>query len=118
MNITFENVRPIKPGYEATIRISYGLDFWTSENLATGRLIAQFRKEISSDVICTVDTNDGSITREDDAVIVITISDEQTALMLKTHYVRFDLIREDQGVQSPIPGMWKWPVKLTVTRDV
>jgi len=115
--VEFENVRPIRPGFDATIRIGYSTEFFTSENLSTGRLVAQFRQKVKGDVLFEADTEDGTIAREGESTIVISIPAADTT-DFEEWDVYFDLVRESDGNKEAVPGRWKWPVRSTVTRDV
>lgn len=117
MRTKFENVRPIRPGYDAALTISYGVDFWSAEQLDSGRLVAQFRQEVNGPVIATADSDAGTITRPSARTITLTVAAADTADMQERE-IYFDLIRIADGAQRPVPGRWKWPVRATVTRDV
>jgi hypothetical protein len=118
MQIRFDNVMPIYPGYDATITIRYAQDFWDACELGTGRLVAHFRERVESALIATADSASGSIERvEEDKEITIRLTAAQTAQMA-SHSVVFDFIRVDGATKTPIPGRWQWPVLVTVTRNV
>lgn len=120
MQIRFPNVEPIRPGYEGPpIRIRYSAEFYAAEQLATGRLVAQFRPVVAGDVLFEADTQDNSITREGGDTIVITIPAGSSAGFSTLSTVFFDFVRIDgDGRRRVVPGQWSWPVRMSVTRDV
>ena len=117
MRIEFENVRPIWPGYEASLTISYGDAFWVAEQLDTGRLVAQFRQKVMGEVLAIADSDAGTITRPSARALKLVIVGDDTAKMSE-RAVYFDLIRISGEAKTPIPGRWQWPVRSRVTRDV
>jgi len=120
LQIRFPNVEPIRPGYEGPpIRIRYSAPFYAAEQLATGRLVAQFRPSVVGEILFEADTEDGSITREGADTIVITIPGATTANFASLSTVFFDFVRiSDDGRRRVVPGQWSWPVKMSVTRNV
>lgn len=120
MRQVFKNVEPIRPGFDSgdAISIVYGADFWADMELATGRLVAQFRVAVPDDgALFVADTDDGSIVRSGERGIVIRVPAASTALFSDKH-ILFDLVRIDGDGQRPVPGRWQWPVVRTVTRNV
>jgi hypothetical protein len=115
MRIEFQNVRPIRPGFTSTITIEYGADFWAAASLGDGRLIAEFRRSPKAPLLFRADTAAGTIVRSGPRSLTITIPAADTADFVEPDCV-FDLIR-DEGDATVIPGRWRWPVRLTVTRN-
>lgn len=120
MQIRFPNVEPIRPGYEGPpIRIRYSAEFYAAESLGSGRLVAQFRASLAGDVLFTADSQDGTIAREGDDTIVVTIPAASSGVFADLATAIFDFVRIGaDGVRRVVPGRWSWPVKLPVTRDV
>lgn len=117
-------VEPIWPGYDARLRIAYTNAFADSVSLGEGFLVAQFRASLDSETPLFT-------ARTDEATIIVARGSERTELtidlpasatadMAPDTSVLFDFLRIDTGagVRDVIPGLWRWPVRKAVTRNV
>lgn len=119
MKLVLHDVEPIRPGYEASIRLQFPADFYAAW-FAAGRLVAQFRSALPSPVMLfEADSDDGTIVRDTGArSIRIVLPADATAPMDGSSQVVFDFVRVAGAARTPIPGRVLWPVLRTVTRDV
>lgn len=108
----------IRPGYPLDIRLQFPADFWSSEHLASGRLVAQFRSSVPDVMLVALNSDGGTIEREPDETLLFHLSAEATAGMDQSTYVVFDIVRTMGGESRAVPGRVSWPVKRTVTRNV
>lgn len=117
MRTEFKNVRPIRPGFDATIAIVYDPETWAAEIMNDGVLRAQFRPTVdSTSVLFEATTADGSIIREPASrKLSIIIPALSTAGFSEPQCV-FDFVRLGDPVTT-VPGRWIWPVRRTVTAN-
>lgn len=114
----FKNVSPILAGYDSKIRIKFSQQAWDYLSLGSGRLVSHFRVEIDAEeVLFQADTLTGTIEQGDDNTITITLPGSETADW-EHRSVVFDLIRIVETAKTAVPGIWRWPVRQRVTRNV
>lgn len=115
-------VEPIAPGYDAEIAILYPNDFADAVGLGSGDLVAEVRADVDSAVVLfTARTSDNTITIDrgaDETEVTMLLPASATAGMTPDTSVAFDFMRIAMGVRDPVPGLWRWPVRRRVTRDV
>jgi len=113
----FRNVSPILAGYDSTIRIKFSQQAWDVLELGTGRLISHFRSEIEDEEpLFVADSEADSIMRDTNTVSIIIPG--LTTKNWEVRAVYFDMARLDGTSKKAIPGIWRWPVRKRVTRDV
>ena len=115
-------VEPIAPGYDATLAIAYPNAFADAVSLTSGVLVAQFRASLDADAVLFEARSDaGSIVvaqGAEETSVTVTIPAASTTGMAPDTDVVFDFVRIDGAVKDVIPGLWRWPVRKAVTRDV
>lgn len=117
MKKSFTGVEAIRPGFPFEVRLTYPADFFTAEELATGRVVAHVRPAVPAALAFVLDSADGSIQRETNR-LVLRISAEDSAKLTGGIAV-WDFVRiSEEEVQRAVPGRWVWPVQRTVTRDI
>lgn len=116
MKQTFQNVEPIRPGYDWTTDIGFEQPFWDAMQLGSGRIVAQFRATIDSAVLFEADSAEGSILRPGGRILRIAIPAAATAAFASLAV--FDFVRIDGAARTAVPGRWQWPVMKPVTRNV
>ncbi|APH71459.1 hypothetical protein [Aquibium oceanicum] len=112
-------VEPIRPGYPYLVSLLFPLDFWEVEALATGRMVAHFRLTVGGTLLHTADSDEGAIARDAaERRLDIALPAEATKAFTEARVV-FDFARIDPGGgQRAVPGLYDFPVKQAVTRDV
>jgi len=115
-------VEPIAPGYDASLPIAFPNDFADAVSLEAGALVAQFRARVDSDTpLFTARTEDTTITIARGVagtLVTVQVPASATANMAPDTSVVFDFVRIDGAVRDHVPGLWRWPVRKAVTRDV
>ena len=115
-------VEPIQPGYEARLRINYPNEYADPADLENAALVAQFRATVDADAVLFEARSDaGAITIARGAemtTVTLVIPAESTAEMAPDTDVVFDLVRMEGPEPDVIPGIWHWPVRKAVTRNV
>lgn len=114
-------VEPIAPGYDAVLAIAYPNDVADALSLGAGVLAADFRAALDAPdpPLFQASTANGSITVErgaSETAVTVRIPASATADMTPDTSVLFDFVRTEGGARDVIPGLWRWPVRRTVTR--
>lgn len=115
-------VEPIAPGYDAALAIAYPNAFADSAGFGSGELVAQFRADIDAeDVLFEARSGSATITIERGAektLVTLKVPAAATTNMRPDADVVFNLVRIDGAIKDPVPGLWHWPVRKSVTRNV
>lgn len=111
-------VEPIRPGYPYKVSILYPLDFWEAEQLAEGRMVAHFRATLGGELVFSADSDTGAIARDAaERRIDISIPAAATQAFPPSRVV-FDFARMTDGGSRAVPGLYSFPVRQAVTRNV
>lgn len=116
-------VEPIAPGYDAVLAIAFPNAFADAVSLGQGTLTADFRASIDAPdpPLFSATTANGSITvarGASETAVTVRIPASATDDMVPDTSVLFDFVRIDGALADVIPGLWRWPVRKTVTRRV
>ena len=115
-------VEPIAPGYDAALAIAYPNAFADAVSLGSGELVAQFRADLDAeDALFEARSDAGTISVDrgaSETTITITVPASVTTEMQPDSLVLFDFVRIEGAVKDVIPGLWRWPVRKSVTRNV
>ncbi|RAN30624.1 hypothetical protein [Hyphomonas pacifica] len=115
-------VEPIAPGYDARLVLVYPNEFADFHHMEDGYLITQIRADLDAeDVLFEASSESGSIVLERgnaETCLTLSVPATATALMAPDTNVVFDIVRIDGAVRDVIPGLWRWPVRKTVTQNV
>jgi len=110
-------VEPIAPGYDAPLAIAYPNAFADAVSLDSGVLVAQFRAHVdAAETLFEARSDNGSISVVRGATE--TLPAAATALMAPDSSVVFDFVRVEGAAKDVVPGLWRWPVRKSVTRNV
>ncbi|MDP1554482.1 MAG: hypothetical protein Q8L84_03395 [Hyphomonas sp.] len=114
-------VEPIAPGYDAVLAIAFPNAFVDAVSLGDGELICDFRASLDAPdpPLFSATTADSSILIErgdNETVVTVRIPAASTQDMVPDTSVLFDFVRFEGGAGDVIPGLWRWPVRKTVTR--
>ena len=111
-------VEPIRPGYPYLVSILYPLDFWEAEQLSDGRLVAHFRATVGGALLFAADSDADGIDRDVvERRIDISLPAAATATFAASRVV-FDFVRIAAGDGRVVPGLYDFPVRQAVTRNV
>lgn len=116
-------VEPIAPGYDAVLSIAYPKTVADALSLSAGALVAQFRASIddAGAALFEASTTGGSIevsAGETETLVTVRLPAAATASFTPDTDVLFDFVRIDGAARDVIPGLWRWPVRKAVTRNV
>jgi len=115
-------VEPIAPGYDAPLAIAYPNAFADAVSLDSGVLVAQFRAHVdAAETLFEARSDNGSISvvrGATETAVTVTLPAAATALMAPDSSVVFDFVRVEGAAKDVVPGLWRWPVRKSVTRNV
>ncbi len=115
----FKQVSPILAGYDSKILIKFSQRAWQVMGLDNGRLVSQFRTEIDAEeVLHEADSDDNTIERNPDEHMIMITVPGSASRNWEHRAVVFDLVRMEGTAFQAVPGIWRWPVRQRVTRDV